>query len=148
MRARHILVKSEDEAKAVIKELDGGADFAKLASEKSIGPSKAQGGDLDYFGRGQMVKEFEDAAFGLEAGAYTETPVRTQFGWHVIKVEDKRKSEPPTFEEAESALGQEMSQEIAEALMRELTEKATIQRFELDGSAPRMRRIEPAPPAQ
>ena len=148
VRARHILVKTEDEATAIIKELDGGADFAKLAGEKSIGPSKSQGGDLNYFGRGQMVKEFEEAAFALDSGSYTKQPVQTQFGWHVIKVEDKRKSEPPAFEEAQNAIGEEMSQEVAQDLVEKLTEGAKIERFELDGTAPRMKRLQPAAPAQ
>ena len=146
VHARHILVKTEDEALAIIKELAGGADFAKLAGEKSIGPSKSRGGDLDYFGRGQMVKPFEEAAFALGKGEVTQKPVQSPFGWHVIKVEDKRQSKPPTFEEAQNQLGQEMSQEIAEETVKQLTEAATIQRFELDGGAPRMRRVEPEAP--
>lgn len=97
--ARHILVKSEDEAKALITELDGGKDFAELAKEKSTGPSAGQGGDLGYFTKGRMVPEFEAAAFSLQPGDYTRTPVQTQFGWHVIKVEDSRKVSPPPFEE-------------------------------------------------
>ena len=148
VRARHILVKTREEAEAIIKDLAGGADFAKLAAEKSTGPSKTRGGDLDYFGRGQMVKPFEEAAFELDKGAVTQTPVQSPFGWHVIKVEDKRQSKPPSFEEARDQIGQKMSQEIAGNLVKELTEKATIQRFELDGSAPRLRRIQAAPPAQ
>ena len=148
VRARHILVKTEDEAKALVKELDGGADFAQLAADKSIGPSKSRGGDLDYFGRGQMVPPFEKAAFALDKGEYTKAPVQSPFGWHVIKVEDKRQSKPPSFEESRAELGQQMSQEIAGDLVKELTENAKIERFEADGSAPRMRRIQPAPPAQ
>lgn len=145
IRARHILVKSKEEAEAVIKEIEGGADFAKLAAEKSIGPSKTRGGDLDYFGRGQMVKPFEDAAFALKKGEITKTPVQTPFGWHVIKLEDKRKSAPPSFEESQDQLAQEMSQELAEETVQNLMQDAKIQRFELDGSAPRMKRVDPAP---
>ena len=145
VRARHILVKTEDEAKALVKELDGGADFAKLAADKSIGPSKSRGGDLDYFGRGQMVPPFEKAAFALKKGEYTKTPVQSPFGWHVIKVEDTRQSKPPTFEESRAKLGQELSQEIAAELVKELMEGAKIERFEPDGSAPRLKRIQPAP---
>jgi len=148
VRARHILVKEEAEAIAIIKELDAGADFAKVAAEKSIGPSKTRGGDLDYFGRGQMVKPFEDAAFALKKGEVTAKPVQSPFGWHVIKVEDRRQSKAPTFEESQVRLGQEMSQEVAGEVVKSLTEGAKIERFELDGSAPRMRRIQPAPPAQ
>lgn len=145
VRARHILVKTKEEAEAIIAELDGGADFAKLAAEKSIGPSKSRGGDLDYFGRGQMVKPFEDAAFGLKAGEVSAQPVQSPFGWHVIKVEDRRQSEPPTFEEARGKIGEEMSQEVAGEVIKNLTESADIQRFELDGSTQRMRRVTPEP---
>jgi len=145
IRARHILVKTEAEADAIIKELTGGADFAKLAAEKSIGPSKANGGDLNYFSKGQMVPPFEEAAFALAKGEFTKSAVKSPFGWHVIKLEDKRQSKPPSFGESRDRLGQEMSQEIAEQLVKDLTGKATIERFEADGSAPRMRRIQPAP---
>lgn len=148
VRARHILVKAEADAIAIIKEIEAGADFAKVAAEKSIGPSKTRGGDLDYFGRGQMVKPFEEAAFAMKKGEVTAKPVQTPFGWHVIKVEDRRQSKAPSFEESQVQLGQEMSQEVAGEIVKSLTEGAQIERFELDGSAPRMRRIQPAPPAQ
>ena len=145
IRARHILVKTEAEADAIIKELTGGADFAKLAAEKSIGPSKTRGGDLDYFSKGQMVPPFEEAAFALSKGEFTKSAVKSPFGWHVIKLEDKRQSKPPSFEDSRGRLSQELSQEIAEQLVKDLTGKAKIERFEADGSAPRMRRIQPAP---
>ena len=93
-------MKTKEEAEAIIKQLDGGADFEKLANEHTTDPSgKTTGGDLGYFGPGQMVPEFEKAAFALEIGAYTKEPVQTQFGWHVIKVEDKRAQQPPAFEQ-------------------------------------------------
>ena len=99
VHARHILVKTKEEADAIIKELDGGADFEKLANEKTNDPSgKTSGGDLGYFGPGQMVPEFEKVAMALDVGAYTKEPVQTQFGWHVIKVEDKRAKQPPAFD--------------------------------------------------
>lgn len=101
VRARHILVKTEDEAKAVIAELDKGKDFAELAKEKSTDPNKSEGGDLGFFGKGRMVKPFEDAAFATEVGTYTKTPVKTDFGFHVIKVEEKRDAPPPPFEQVE-----------------------------------------------
>ena len=101
VHARHILVKTEDEAKKVIAELDAGKDFAELAKLHSTDPNKADGGDLGYFGKGRMVKEFEAAAFALDKGAYTKTPVKTDFGWHVIKVEDKRIAPPPAFEQVQ-----------------------------------------------
>jgi peptidyl-prolyl cis-trans isomerase C len=106
IHARHILVKTEDEAKAIIKELDSGKDFAEIAKEKSTDPSKSDGGDLGFFGKGQMVPEFEAAAFALEKGAYTKVPVKSQFGFHVIKVEDKRIAPPPPFDQVKDQVRQ------------------------------------------
>ena len=91
VRARHILVETEDEAKAILAELKKGADFAELAKEKSKDPGAAEGGDLGYFTKDQMVPEFAEVAFKLEKGQMSD-PVKTQFGWHIIKVEDKRTS--------------------------------------------------------
>lgn len=99
VKARHILLNTKEEALTVIAELDAGADFIELAKEKSTGPSGPGGGDLGYFGPGQMVPPFEEAAFKLAVGSYTKEPVETQFGWHVILVEDKRAQQPPPFEE-------------------------------------------------
>src|SRR5690606_38661051 len=87
-----------------IKQLDEGADFATIAGEKSTDGAAAQGGDLGYFTRGRMVPEFEEAAFALEPGTYSKEPVKTAFGWHVIKVEDKRMQEPPAFEQVENQI--------------------------------------------
>ena len=106
VRARHILVKTEDEAKAVIADLDGGKDFVELAKEKSTDPNKSEGGDLGFFGKGRMVPEFEAVAFTLEPGTYTKEPVKTQFGFHVIKVEEKRKQQPPALEQVEGQVRQ------------------------------------------
>ena len=99
VRARHILVKTEDEAKAIIKKLEGGAKFEDLAKENSTDGSAAQGGDLGYFGEGMMVPEFEKAAFALDVGAFTKEPVKSQFGYHIIKLEDKRQQQPPAFDQ-------------------------------------------------
>ena len=104
VKARHILVKTKEEAEAVIKQLDDGAKFEDVAKEKSSDGSAAQGGDLGYFGPGQMVPEFEKAAFELEVGAYTKEPVQSQFGFHVIKVEDKRTKQPPAFEQVKDQI--------------------------------------------
>ena len=106
IRARHILVKTEEEAKAIIKDLDAGKDFIEIAKEKSTDPNKSEGGDLGYFGKGRMVPEFENAAFALEKGAYSKEPVKSQFGFHVIKVEDKRKQQPPALDQVESQVRQ------------------------------------------
>ena len=91
IRARHILVATENGAKGIIAELNAGGDFATIAKAKSTDPGSApKGGDLGYFTKGQMVKEFEAAAFALRPGQITEAPVKTQYGWHIIKVEDRR----------------------------------------------------------
>ncbi len=133
VHARHILLATEDDAKAVIEELEGGADFEALAKEKSTGPSAPQGGDLGYFKQGQMVPEFGDAAFAMEVGATSAEPVQTQFGFHVIKVEDKRTVEP-SFEESEPQIRQDVAREIVTALVEDLREGAEIERFNIDGS--------------
>jgi peptidyl-prolyl cis-trans isomerase C len=106
VRARHILVKTEDEAKAVIKELGEGKDFAELAKTKSTDPNKSDGGDLGYFKKGMMVPEFEKAAFEMKKGDVSKTPIKTQFGFHVIKVEDKRNAPPPEFEQVKDQVKQ------------------------------------------
>lgn len=105
VHARHILVKTREEAAAIVKQLDGGAKFEDIAKEKSSDAgSGTQGGDLGWFGAGQMVPEFEKAAFALEIGAYTKEPVQSQFGWHVIKLEDKRAQQPPAFDQVKEQL--------------------------------------------
>jgi peptidyl-prolyl cis-trans isomerase C len=107
VQASHILVKTEEEAKAIIKELDAGGDFAAIAKEKSQDPGSAKmGGDLGYFTEGKMVPEFEKAAFALDVGKYTETPVKSQYGYHVIKVTDKRKQPLPTYDQVKDQVKQ------------------------------------------
>jgi len=103
-KARHILVKTEDEAKAIIVKLAKGADFAELAKTESAGPSKTQGGDLGWFGAKQMVPEFSSAVAALENNKFTLSPVKTQFGWHIILREDSRKQTPPPFAAIKSQL--------------------------------------------
>lgn len=132
--ARHILVRSKDEAVEIIDALDGGADFAYLASEHSIGPSGKNGGDLGFFGRKQMVKPFADAAFELEKGAFTKRPVETQFGWHVILVEDMRTSPSPPFHEAHDELMRQARTEAMIGRLNELRGEAKVERFAPDGS--------------
>ena len=127
VHARHILVKTEDEAKAVIAALDGGKDFADLAKEKSSDPSKSEGGDLGYFKKGQMVPEFEAAAFALEKGQYTKTPVKSQFGFHVIKVEDKRTAAPPPLEQVNTQVRQMVMQDKYLGLLKAAKDKAAIE---------------------
>lgn len=126
VRARHILLKTEEEAKAVIAELDGGAKFEDVAKEKSTGPTGPNGGDLGYFTRGRMVPEFEEAAFALDVGSYTEEPIQTQFGWHVIKLEDKRQVQPPSFAEVEGQIRTVLLRERYLDLLGTLREQAEL----------------------
>lgn len=133
VHARHILVKSEDEAKDVIAQLKKGKDFAELAAEKSDGPSGPKGGDLGYFKQGDMVPEFAAAAFAMKAGDISEAPVQTQFGWHVIKVEDRRQSQPPALEEVRDQLHQQVAGQVIEQKMADLRGKADVKLFGLDG---------------
>jgi peptidyl-prolyl cis-trans isomerase C len=133
VHARHILVQTEDEAQAVIEELEGGADFAEVAQERSVGPSAPSGGDLGFISRDQVVPEFADAAFALDAGETSQEPVQTQFGWHVISVLERRDVEP-SYEETAPQLRQELAREIVTALVEDLRSGAEIERFNMDGS--------------
>ena len=130
--ARHILLETEDEAKAVIAELDTGKDFAELAKEKSTGPSAAQGGDLGFFTKGRMVPEFEAVAFTLQAGEYAKEPVKTQFGWHVIKVEERRETAPPPFEEVADQVRQVVMRERYGDLIRAARGETEIEVLDAD----------------
>jgi peptidyl-prolyl cis-trans isomerase C len=128
VHARHILVKTKEEALDIIKQLDGGADFQKLANEKTSDPSgKESGGDLGWFGPGQMVPEFEKAAFALNVGEYTKEPVQTQFGFHVIKVEDKRVKQPPAFEEVKEQVRSILVREKYFALVKSIRDAAKVE---------------------
>ena len=124
--ARHILVADEDTAKEVIKLLDSGSDFSELAKEKSTGPSGASGGKLGWFGAGQMVKPFSDAAAALEKGAYTKAPVQTQFGWHVIILDDVRESTPPPFEDVKDRIKMLLANQQLQAYVESMKDTATI----------------------
>ncbi len=132
VRARHILVETEDEAKAVIKELTEGADFAETAKSKSTGPSGPNGGDLGFFGKGQMVPEFEAAAFGLEAGQITVEPIKTRFGWHVIKVEEKRDRPLPAYDDVKDQVRSAMLRERFDKVLEDLKADATVEISEQD----------------
>ncbi len=125
--ARHILLKEEAEAKAAIVALDGGADFAELARERSTGPSGPNGGDLGFFTKEQMVPEFAEVAFAMEPGSHSEEPVQTQFGWHVIKVEARRDSQPPAFEEMADQLRDEASRAAVTEVLSGLREAAAVE---------------------
>lgn len=130
--ARHILVDSEDEARAIISRLDNGEDFAALARELSTGPSAPNGGDLGFFKRGDMVPSFSAAAFSIEVSSYSDSPVQSNFGWHVIKVDDKRVIELPPLENIRDQLIEAMTAELATQLADDLYKKATIRRLGLD----------------
>jgi len=134
LRARHVLLKTKSDALDVIKKIDGGADFAQVARERSTGPSASNGGDLNYFTFETMVPEFAVAAFALDKGDYTRDPVKTQFGWHVIKVVDKRPAPVPTIEASRDTLLQEATRDFGSGLIRNLREKADIKTFGPDGS--------------
>ncbi len=126
VRARHILLKTEDEAKAVIAELDGGADFAELAKTKSTGPSASRGGDLGFFGRGRMVPSFDKAAFEMKPGTYSKEPVKSQFGWHVIKIEESRARKMPPFDQVKDRVKTRLQTQKLDALLSDLRGKADI----------------------
>jgi peptidyl-prolyl cis-trans isomerase C len=125
LHARHILVATEDEAKEVAERLKKGEDFATLAKEKSK-DANAEGGDLGFFTRGQMLKPFEDAAFALEVGQISE-PVQTQFGWHLIKVEEKRDQPLPTFDQVKAAIIAQLVQQKAQQVVTGLRDSAKIE---------------------
>lgn len=124
--ASHILVKTEDEAKELVKELENGADFAELAKEKSTGPSGPNGGELGWFGKGMMVPEFETAVTSLEVGQIS-APVQTQFGWHVVKLNDKRIKPAPTLDELRDQITQQLQAKVLDERIAEIRDGATIE---------------------
>jgi peptidyl-prolyl cis-trans isomerase C len=147
VHARHILLESEADARAVIAELDKGADFAELAKARSKDPSAAQNsGDLGFFKRDAMVPEFSTAAFTIAPGTYGKDPVKSQFGWHVILVEEKR-SQEPSFEEKQAELRDGLSRQILERLVADAREGVAIERFNIDGT-PQPPQPTPAPAPQ
>ncbi|MFD2236648.1 peptidylprolyl isomerase [Aureimonas populi] len=128
VHARHILVPTREEAEALITELDGGAEFEALASEHSSDPGSGQrGGDLGFFGPGQMVPAFEAAAYALEPGSYTPEPVESQFGWHIIEVLEKRMAEPPAFEQVREQVRQLLMREKYIELVEAARENLTVE---------------------
>jgi len=127
VRASHILVKTEDEAKDLIKQLEGGADFATLAKEKSIDKGSGQnGGDLNWFTKETMVKEFSDAAFAMQRGDVSKVPVKSQFGWHIIKITDSRMQTPVPFEQRKDDLRQAKTQEVIHTEVESLIKAADV----------------------
>ena len=132
VRARHILVKTEAEAREALAQIRGGAPFAEVARQRSGDGSAVQGGDLGFFTREQMVPEFSQVAFALQAGELSE-PVETQFGWHLIKLEERRQSPPPELAEVRDELRQELAREALTARLALLKQKADVQIYTIDG---------------
>ncbi|UOA25467.1 peptidylprolyl isomerase [Pseudosulfitobacter sp. DSM 107133] len=133
--ASHILVETEDEAKAIVEELKGGADFAATAREKSTGPSGPGGGSLGWFGPGAMVPEFETAVATMEPGDISD-PVQTQFGWHVIKLNEVRNAEAPALEDVRAELEQQVRSEAVAAAVDALVADADVNRDGAEGMDP------------
>ncbi|MEM6780422.1 MAG: peptidylprolyl isomerase [Pseudomonadota bacterium] len=147
-RARHILLDSEDKAKEVITKLNDGADFAQTAKENSVGPTGPNGGDLGYFTKDQMVPSFAEAAFSMSSGDVSSEPVKSEFGYHVIKIEDARTKPKPSFEEMENFLMVQMRQDILNDLIDGWQKDAKIEKFELETSQPEPAAGEEVPAAE
>ena len=136
-QARHVLVPSEAEARDVIKQLDRGVKFDRLARTRSTDPGSAKdGGELGWFTAGTMVAPFSDAVVKLEKGKFTRDPVQTQFGWHVILKEDERMREPPAFESVREQLEGALQEQVAEAFINGLREKAKVRKRDAAVAAP------------
>lgn len=133
VRASHILVEAKESAQAIADEIRGGGDFAEVARRESTGPSASSGGDLGFFEKGQMVPTFAEAAFALEIDEVSD-PVQTQFGWHVIKLTDRRQASPPTLDEVRGELTQRLEEEILGEVLAEAREGVTIEAFDADGN--------------
>jgi peptidyl-prolyl cis-trans isomerase C len=147
VHARHILVASEDEAVKIIAELKAGGDFAKLAKDHSTDPGGAQGGDLGFFKRGDMVPAFSDAAFAMKPGEVSDKPVHSQFGWHVIQVLEVRQAPAPIFEQSRDELRQAMIQEGVQKVLADARAVAEVKRFNPDGTPQRATDLAEPPPA-
>jgi len=132
VRARHILVENEDEAKAILDQLKGGADFATLAKEKSKDPGAAEGGDLGYFTKDQMVPEFAEVAFKMYPGQLSN-PVKTQSGWPIIALEDERTKQPPEFEKVKDQIEQFLARKAQTEFISNLRKTAKIERLDKQG---------------
>ena len=145
--ARHILVETEEEAREVIEALKAGADFEALAKARSVGPSASRGGDLGRFGPDEMMREISDAAFGMEPGTFSQEPVESPFGWHVIKVEELSKVQPLSFEQVRDELVTALSKQVIAELVEALRRDARITRFNIDGTAAPEGMFDPPAPA-
>jgi peptidyl-prolyl cis-trans isomerase C len=149
VHAKHILVDDEADAKKIIADLKGGADFAALARQYSKDPGAAQqGGDLGFFKMNDMVPEFAAAAFALKPGQVSETPVHSQFGWHVILLVERRRADPPSFEKARDELRQKIIQEGVQKAVANARAMVAVEKFNLDGSPTRATDQAEPPPAR
>jgi len=149
VHARHILVADEATAKTIIAELKKGADFAALSKKYSKDPGAAQqGGDLGFFKKGDMVPEFADTAFALKDKEITQTPVRTQFGWHIIQTLEHRTAAPQSFEQSREDLRQQMIQEGVKNAVTRARASVSIERYNMDGSQPRATDTAQPPPSR
>ncbi len=135
VHARHILVESGDEAKTILGELKAGADFAALAKEKSKDPGASAGGDLGYFTKDQMVPEFAEVAFKMYPGQLSN-PVKTQFGWHIIKLEDKRAKQPPEFDQVKDQIEAFLARKAQSEFIGQLRQTAKIERLDKPAAQP------------
>ena len=147
VHARHILVATEGEAKDIEAQLKSGTDFATLAKEKSKDPGAAEGGDLGYFTKDQMVPEFAEAAFKLDKGQISD-PIKTQFGWHIIKVEDKRIKPTPTYDQVKGQLQNYVAHRAQAELVDNLRKSATIERLDQPAGQSNPSALNPAAPAK
>ena len=145
VHARHILVETEDEAKAIEAELKKGADFAELAKKKSKDPGAADGGDLGFFTKDQMVPEFSTVAFALEPGKISD-PVKSQFGWHVIKVEEKRNRKAPDFDQVKAQIETYVTRKAQAEYVAKLRESAKVERLDQASNEPAKPEAKPADP--
>jgi peptidyl-prolyl cis-trans isomerase C len=132
--ARHILVKTQAQAEAIIDQLNKGADFATLATKDSIDPGAKNGGELGWFSQDEMVPAFAQAAFALSPGQYTKTPVQTQFGWHVILCEGKRQAPSPSFDSVKDQIRQQLADNAIKATLADVRSKVKIKLFNPDGT--------------
>jgi len=147
VHARHILVATEGEAKDIEAQLKNGADFATLAKQKSKDPGAAEGGDLGYFTKDQMVPEFAEAAFKLDKGQISE-PIKTQFGWHIIKLEDKRVKPTPSYDQVKGQLESYVARRAQAELVDNLRKTATIERLDHPAAQSNPSTLNPAAPSK
>lgn len=148
VHARHILAATEADAKAALDEVKKGGDFGEISKKRSTGPTAATGGDLGFFTKDKMVPEFAEAAFKLQPGQVTEAPVQTQFGWHIIKVEARRKAEAPKFEDVRAQVYEIMGNEVVEKTVAELRKDAKVEQYDWQPLSGKLPAIAPAPKKQ